>query len=305
MLPFPSCFAGYLSVLAVVLKTNNASPWTNEFDSKSSRLTTLKKIQTSHRSWINVLVSLPVSLLTEVELSCVIESISTINPRIEWKKITSGGPSYVYFDKKIYGNTWSSLYIVSICYIFSNIHLCCAFILAGDLENRAVIREPATLLITNATRSDTAKYRCEVTAADDQKAFDEILLDLVVRGTLTCLTDNWQKMLLNTESRSLLRPQRTDLAQRFRRRSTSDAVRWNRVVGCANPLAYMWGCVVTRPAQLQRRVLGYKRKPLKLHLLGIAVLKKASVFWHGAKITFPSTPCQSWQSSQTSGSGWH
>lgn len=48
-------------------------------------------------------------LLTEVELSCVIESISTINPRIEWKKITSGGPSYVYFDKKIYGNTWSSL----------------------------------------------------------------------------------------------------------------------------------------------------------------------------------------------------
>ncbi|XP_005947857.1 junctional adhesion molecule 3B [Haplochromis burtoni] len=111
----------YLSVLAVVLKTNNASPWTNEFD--------------------------------KVELSCVIESISTINPRIEWKKITSGGPSYVYFDKKIY----------------------------GDLENRAVIREPATLLITNATRSDTAKYRCEVTAAEDQKAFDEILIDLVVR----------------------------------------------------------------------------------------------------------------------------
>lgn len=52
----------------------------------------------------------------------------------------------------------------------------------GDLENRAVIREPATLLITNATRSDTAKYRCEVTAADDQKSFDEIVIDLVVRG---------------------------------------------------------------------------------------------------------------------------
>lgn len=57
----------------------------------------------------------------------------------------------------------------------------------GDLENRAVIREPATLLITNATRSDTAKYRCEVTAADDQKSFDEIVIDLVVRGTLTYL----------------------------------------------------------------------------------------------------------------------
>lgn len=57
----------------------------------------------------------------------------------------------------------------------------------GDLEKRAVIREPATLLITNATRSDTAKYRCEVTAADDQKSFDEIVIDLVVRGTLSHL----------------------------------------------------------------------------------------------------------------------
>ncbi|KAG8008182.1 Junctional adhesion molecule C [Nibea albiflora] len=112
---------GYFSVLAVVLKTNNESPWTNEFD--------------------------------KIELSCLIESISTTNPRIEWKKITNEGPSYVYFDKRI----------------------------SGDLENRAVIREPATLVITNATRSDTAKYRCEVTAADDQKSFDEIVIDLVVR----------------------------------------------------------------------------------------------------------------------------
>nr|XP_046267067.1 junctional adhesion molecule 3B isoform X2 [Scatophagus argus] len=83
----------------------------------------------------------------------MIESISSTNPRIEWKKITNEGPSYVYFDKKI----------------------------SGDLENRAVIREPATLLITNATRSDTAKYRCEVTAAEDQKSFDEIVIDLTVR----------------------------------------------------------------------------------------------------------------------------
>lgn len=58
------------------------------------------------------------------------------------------------------------------------------FFLTGDLENRAVIRESATLLIMNATRSDTARYRCEVTAADDQKSFDEILIDLVVRGNL-------------------------------------------------------------------------------------------------------------------------
>lgn len=46
-----------------------------------------------------------------------------------------------------------------------------------------MIREPATLLITNATRSDTAKYRCEVTAADDLKSFDEIVINLIVRGT--------------------------------------------------------------------------------------------------------------------------
>ncbi|KAF3841399.1 hypothetical protein F7725_007261 [Dissostichus mawsoni] len=101
----------YFSVLAVVLKTSNEAPWTDEFD--------------------------------RIELSCLIESISTSNPRIEWKKITNEGPSYVYFDKKI--------------------------------------SEPATLLITNATRSDTAKYRCEVTAADDQRSFDEIVIDLVVR----------------------------------------------------------------------------------------------------------------------------
>lgn len=31
---FP-CFSGYFSVLAVVLKTNDDSPWTDEFDSKS------------------------------------------------------------------------------------------------------------------------------------------------------------------------------------------------------------------------------------------------------------------------------
>lgn len=42
---------------------------------------------------------------------------------------------------------------------------------------------------------------------------------------------------------------------------------------------------MTTLAQLQRHVQGYKRKPLKLHLLRIAVLKKASaacfcgVFW--------------------------
>ncbi|XP_062867598.1 junctional adhesion molecule 3B [Trichomycterus rosablanca] len=111
----------WISVLAVVLKSSNPSPWVNEFES--------------------------------IELSCLIESISTTNPRIEWKKIKNGKPSYVYFDKKI----------------------------SGDLENRAKILEPATLLISNATRDDTALYRCEVTAISDQKTFDEILINLVIR----------------------------------------------------------------------------------------------------------------------------
>ena len=74
------------------------------------------------------------------------------------------------------------------------------FLPTGDLENRAVIREPATLLITNATRSDTAKYRCEVTAANDQKSFDEILIDLVVRGELPVLLINLCECVLRLEN---------------------------------------------------------------------------------------------------------
>lgn len=38
-----------------------------------------------------------------IELTCLIESISTNNPRIEWKKIKNGVPSYVYFQNKIAG----------------------------------------------------------------------------------------------------------------------------------------------------------------------------------------------------------
>lgn len=83
----------------------------------------------------------------------MIESITTTKPRIEWKKIKNGDPSYVYFDNQI----------------------------SGDLERRAKIREPATLVILNATRSDSADYRCEVTAPNDQKSFDEILISLTVR----------------------------------------------------------------------------------------------------------------------------
>jgi len=55
---------------------------------------------------------------------------------------------------------------------------------SGDLEHRALLREPANLLILNTSRSDTAQYRCEVAAIDDQKPFDEILISLAVRGTV-------------------------------------------------------------------------------------------------------------------------
>lgn len=55
----------------------------------------------------------------------------------------------------------------------------------GDLERRAQIRQPASLVILNATRSDTADYRCEVSAPKDPKSFDEILISLVVRGNIS------------------------------------------------------------------------------------------------------------------------
>lgn len=81
---------------AVVLKTKNSNPWTNEFDSKQRS----PRYPLTPPTGIIHLLFVPAG----IELSCVIESISTIDPRIEWKKITSEGPSYVYFNKKISGN---------------------------------------------------------------------------------------------------------------------------------------------------------------------------------------------------------
>uniref|UniRef100_A0A3Q3AP43 Junctional adhesion molecule 3a n=1 Tax=Kryptolebias marmoratus TaxID=37003 RepID=A0A3Q3AP43_KRYMA len=109
------------SSLGVILRTTDKIVWANEFE--------------------------------PIELTCLIESISTNNPRIEWKKIKNGIPSYVYFQNKI----------------------------SGDLENRAQLREPANILIFNTTRKDTAEYRCEVAAIEDQRDFDEILISLAVR----------------------------------------------------------------------------------------------------------------------------
>ncbi|XP_034722503.1 junctional adhesion molecule 3B [Etheostoma cragini] len=122
-----ACFVLYTSLghipssLGVILRTTDKVVWANEFE--------------------------------PIELTCLIESISTNNPRIEWKKIKNGVPSYVYFQNRI----------------------------AGDLEQRAQLREPANILILNTTRADTAEYRCEVAAIDDQRDFDEILISLAVR----------------------------------------------------------------------------------------------------------------------------
>ncbi|XP_060799784.1 junctional adhesion molecule 3B isoform X2 [Neoarius graeffei] len=128
---------------AVILRTTDKDVWANEFES--------------------------------IELTCLIESISTNNPRIEWKKIKNGVPSYVYFQNKI----------------------------SGDLENRALLREPANLLILNASRSDSALYRCEVAAIDDQKPFDEILIRLVKPVVPRCSVPNSVTAGSSTELRCM------------------------------------------------------------------------------------------------------
>ncbi|MEQ2181968.1 hypothetical protein GOODEAATRI_017159 [Goodea atripinnis] len=122
------------SSLGVILRTTDKIVWANEFERKLQENKSNLFIQT-------------------IELTCLIESISTNNPRIEWKKIKNGVPSYVYFQNKI----------------------------SGDLENRAQLREPANILIFNTSRADTAEYRCEVAAIEDQRDFDEILISLAVR----------------------------------------------------------------------------------------------------------------------------
>lgn len=61
--------------------------------------------------------------------------------------------------------------------------ICSMVPMAGDLENRAEMSEPANLRILNVSRSDSAMYRCEVVAIEDHKPFDEILIRLTVRGT--------------------------------------------------------------------------------------------------------------------------
>uniref|UniRef100_A0A803VRE1 Junctional adhesion molecule 3 n=71 Tax=Neoaves TaxID=3078114 RepID=A0A803VRE1_FICAL len=88
-----------------------------------------------------------------VELSCIIKSTVTPDPRIEWKKIRDGETSYVFFDNKM----------------------------QGDFVTRAEILSRTSLVIKNTTRMDTATYRCEVAAPSDTKTIDEINIQLTVQ----------------------------------------------------------------------------------------------------------------------------
>ncbi|KYO38974.1 junctional adhesion molecule 3b [Alligator mississippiensis] len=87
-----------------------------------------------------------------IELSCIITSTTTPDPRIEWKKIQHGETSYVFFDNKM----------------------------QGDFATRAEIYGRTSLVIKNVTRMDTATYRCEVAAPNDKKNIDELNIELTV-----------------------------------------------------------------------------------------------------------------------------
>lgn len=50
--------------------------------------------------------------LSAIELSCKIESIITEKPRIEWKKIKNGEPSYVYFEDEVSGKLSTAISIL-------------------------------------------------------------------------------------------------------------------------------------------------------------------------------------------------
>ncbi|XP_062995192.1 junctional adhesion molecule C [Elgaria multicarinata webbii] len=87
-----------------------------------------------------------------VELSCIIASTKTADPRIEWKKIGNKETSYVYFKNK----------------------------LQGDWAHRAQLLSRTSLVIYNVTRADKAVYRCEVAAHEDTRIGAEISINLTV-----------------------------------------------------------------------------------------------------------------------------
>ncbi|XP_063304384.1 junctional adhesion molecule B [Pelobates fuscus] len=86
----------------------------------------------------------------EVILSCKYRLEKEQPARLEWKKVSPNGDiSFVYF-----GNS-----------------------LAGDLLARAEMMD-SSIRIKAVTRSDSGKYRCEVSAPQDSRIFQEITIDL-------------------------------------------------------------------------------------------------------------------------------
>lgn len=100
-------FTGHIpSSLGVILRTTDKIVWANEFERKlredHSNLFSQSSFSFADMGCI-LLLSRFLFFFTAIELTCLIESISTNNPRIEWKKIKNGVPSYVYFQNKIAG----------------------------------------------------------------------------------------------------------------------------------------------------------------------------------------------------------
>lgn len=100
-------FTGHIpSSLGVILRTTDKIVWANEFERKfredHSNLFSQSSFSFADLGCI-LLLSRFLFFFTAIELTCLIESISTNNPRIEWKKIKNGVPSYVYFQNKIAG----------------------------------------------------------------------------------------------------------------------------------------------------------------------------------------------------------
>ncbi|XP_032820270.2 junctional adhesion molecule C [Petromyzon marinus] len=93
----------------------------------------------------------------QVTLHCQYQTVS-VSPRVEWKKIKGGEKNFVYFNGQITGDLKDRAYIADVARAFN-----------------------ASVTIRNASRSDTATYRCEVLATQDTKAFDEIEINLVVQ----------------------------------------------------------------------------------------------------------------------------
>ncbi|XP_040203602.1 junctional adhesion molecule C-like [Rana temporaria] len=88
-----------------------------------------------------------------VELSCIIKNSNTNDPRIEWKKTRNNETTYVFFENNI----------------------------QGDLKGRGEVQSQSSLVISNASRTDSGTYRCEVATVDDHKNLAEIIINLTVK----------------------------------------------------------------------------------------------------------------------------